>query len=43
MANGFSKPILVEDKNGLDLIVPSSSFTVLDVENYVGKLFCIAK
>lgn len=35
--NGFNKPILVEDKNGLDLIVPHDSFNVLDVENYVGK------
>ncbi|XP_063607384.1 lysine-specific demethylase phf2-like isoform X1 [Penaeus indicus] len=35
--NGFNKPILVEDKNGLDLIVPHDSFNVLDVENYVGS------
>ncbi|KAL7644753.1 UNVERIFIED_CONTAM: hypothetical protein RMT77_004566 [Armadillidium vulgare] len=37
ISNSFNKPILVEDKNGLDLIVPHSSFTVLDVENYVGS------
>ena len=36
IANGFTRPILVEDKAGLDLIVPSTNFTVLDVENYVG-------
>ncbi|XP_042203962.1 lysine-specific demethylase 7B-like isoform X2 [Homarus americanus] len=37
VANGFTKPILVEDRNGLDLIVPHDSFNVLDVENYVGS------
>ncbi|KAK8396441.1 hypothetical protein O3P69_005472 [Scylla paramamosain] len=36
-ANGFTKPILVEDKNGLELIVPHDSFNVLDVESYVGS------
>ncbi|KAK7085109.1 Lsd1/2 complex PHD finger containing protein Phf2 [Halocaridina rubra] len=39
IANGFDHPILVEDKNGLDLIVPHDSFNVLDVENYVGPEF----
>lgn len=38
VANGFTKPILVEDRNGLDLIVPHDSFNVLDVESYVGEL-----
>ncbi|KAK3856195.1 hypothetical protein Pcinc_037467 [Petrolisthes cinctipes] len=37
VATGFTKPILVEDRNGLDLIVPHDSFNVLDVENYVGS------
>ncbi|CAL4140098.1 unnamed protein product, partial [Meganyctiphanes norvegica] len=37
VTNGFDKPILVEDKHGLDLIVPHDSFNVLDVENYVGS------
>ncbi|XP_045612008.1 lysine-specific demethylase phf2-like isoform X2 [Procambarus clarkii] len=37
IANGFHKPILVEDTNGLELIVPHDSFNVLDVENYVGS------
>ncbi|XP_050685869.1 histone lysine demethylase PHF8-like isoform X3 [Eriocheir sinensis] len=37
VASGFTKPILVEDRNGLDLIVPHDSFNVLDVESYVGS------
>lgn len=37
IANGFTKPLLVEDKHGLDLIVPQYTFNVLDVENYVGE------
>lgn len=33
---GFSVPILVDCKDGLDLRVPPPNFTVQDVENYVG-------
>ena len=32
------QPILVESKEGLGLHVPPHSFTVADVEKYVGKL-----
>ena len=35
--NGFSKPILVHDKAGLDMRVPKSNFTVREVEAYVGS------
>lgn len=35
--NGFDVPILIEKKDGLDLIVPPPSFTIQDVENHVGK------
>lgn len=34
---GFSQPILVSDKTGLDLNIPHPSFSVEDVENYVGE------
>lgn len=34
--NGFSVPILVDRKDGLDLLVPPANFTIQDVENYVG-------
>lgn len=34
---GFRKPVLVEKKNGLGMIVPDSAFSVGDVEKYVGK------
>ena len=33
---GFTQPILVTDKTGLELVLPHHSFSVLDVENYVG-------
>ena len=36
--NGFSMPILVRDKAGLDIKVPKSDFTVRDVRQGVGKL-----
>ena len=36
-SNGFTVPILVEGKDGLGLDVPQESFTVQDVENYVGE------
>lgn len=36
--NGFESPILVEDKSGLDIIVPPQTFTVEDVELAVGSM-----
>lgn len=35
--NSFSVPILVLKKDGLGMTLPSPSFTVKDVEEYVGK------
>ena len=35
--NSFSVPILVLKKDGLGMTLPSPSFTVRDVEHYVGK------
>lgn len=35
--NGFNYPILVDSKVGLGLQMPSDSFTVSDVMDYVGK------
>ena len=35
--HGFGSPIVVENKDGLGLIVPPSTFSVSDVERYVGK------
>ncbi|XP_045028311.1 lysine-specific demethylase 7B isoform X1 [Daphnia magna] len=35
--SGFTRPIFVEHKDGLDLNVPQDSFTVEDVENYIGS------
>ncbi|XP_071960096.1 histone lysine demethylase PHF8-like isoform X2 [Antedon mediterranea] len=37
--NGFDTPILIEEKDGLDLLVPPPSFTVHDVESLVGSSF----
>lgn len=34
---GFKVPILVENKEGLGLLVPPPTFTVSDVEQYVGE------
>ena len=34
--NGFDTPILIDNKEGLGLIVPPPTFTVQDVELYVG-------
>ena len=34
--NGFDGPIIVHKTDGLHLQVPPPSFTVQDVENYVG-------
>jgi len=36
--SGFSLPILIDKKDGLDIKVPPSNFSVQDVENYVGEL-----
>lgn len=36
--NGFTVPILVEVKDGLDLLVPPKTFSVHDVESTVGQL-----
>jgi len=33
---GFNVPIIVDRPDGLDLRVPLPSFTIQDVENYVG-------
>ena len=45
--HGFSKPVLVECKDGLEIVVPASTFTVADVEKHVGKYhmknLCIAR
>ena len=38
--HGFTKPVLVECKDGLGIVVPQSSFTVADVEKHVGKCVC---
>lgn len=35
--NGFTLPILVKVKDGLDLVVPPKTFTVNDIENNVGE------
>lgn len=37
--NGFDVPILVEKKDGLDIIVPPPNFSIQDIENMVGKYF----
>ncbi|XP_066997900.1 histone lysine demethylase PHF8 isoform X2 [Anabrus simplex] len=34
--HGFENPILIEDKEGLDMVVPTEDFSVLDVERYIG-------
>jgi hypothetical protein len=33
---GFRKPILVEAKDGLGLVVPKPAFSVTDVQQFVG-------
>lgn len=35
--NDFDTPIIIDGKEGLDMIVPPSNFSVYDVESYVGK------
>ena len=37
--NGFDHPIMIEDKEGLEMTVPPSEFTVTDIGNLVGKEF----
>lgn len=34
--NGFEVPILVENKEGLDIKVPPCNFSIQDIENHVG-------
>ncbi|XP_032681112.1 lysine-specific demethylase 7A-like isoform X2 [Odontomachus brunneus] len=34
--NGFENPIIVDGKESLDMTLPPSNFSVLDVENYIG-------
>ena len=34
--NGFNTPLLIDQPEGLGLTVPTSDFTVADVERYVG-------
>ena len=34
--HGFSRPILIKNKEGLGLKVPPADFEVVDVEKYVG-------
>ncbi|XP_034949033.1 histone lysine demethylase PHF8-like isoform X2 [Chelonus insularis] len=34
--NGFETPIIIENKDGLDMTLPPSTFSVYDVENYIG-------
>ncbi|XP_011876214.1 PREDICTED: lysine-specific demethylase phf2-like isoform X3 [Vollenhovia emeryi] len=34
--NGFETPIIIDGKDGLDMTVPPLSFTVCDVETYIG-------
>lgn len=36
--NGFDVPILVEKKDGLDIIVPPPNFSIQDIENMVGSM-----
>jgi len=37
MEHGFDVPILVEEKEGLEMLLPPENFTVQDVENYIGE------
>ena len=34
--SGFNRPMLITNKEGLGMIVPDKSFTVMDVERCVG-------
>lgn len=35
--NSFDTPIIVESKDGLDMTVPQTNFSVYDVESFIGK------
>ena len=41
MEHGFSNPILVYQKEGLNLRVPPSNFSIQDVENHVGGSYIL--
>ncbi|XP_043283043.1 histone lysine demethylase PHF8-like isoform X2 [Venturia canescens] len=34
--NGFETPIIIDGKDGLDMVVPPPNFSVYDVESYIG-------
>ncbi|XP_021927667.1 lysine-specific demethylase 7B-like [Zootermopsis nevadensis] len=34
--HGFDVPIIIEEKEGLEMLLPPENFTVQDVENYIG-------
>ncbi|XP_057324502.1 histone lysine demethylase PHF8-like isoform X1 [Microplitis mediator] len=34
--NGFETPVIIDSKEGLDMTLPPSTFTVQDVEKYIG-------
>lgn len=34
--NGFDVPIVVDTKDGLDMVVPPPNFSLYDVQNYIG-------
>lgn len=35
--HGFEVPVIIDGKDGLDMIVPPANFSVYDVESYIGK------
>lgn len=35
-ANGFESPFIIDGKDGLDMTVPPTNFSVYDVESYIG-------
>ena len=35
--NGFEIPIIVDSKDGLDMIVPPPNFSLYDIESYIGN------
>lgn len=39
--NGFNYPILVDSTVGLGIQMPSDSFTVSDVMDYIGKMLIL--
>ncbi|XP_053974344.1 histone lysine demethylase PHF8-like isoform X3 [Hylaeus volcanicus] len=34
--NGFESPIIIDGKDGLDMVVPPPNFSVYDIESYIG-------